>query len=152
MGTKLNILYLTLLERDIEKIKAEIMAFTDEKNLWITAGTIKNSAGNLCLHLTGALNHFVGAVLGNTHYVRNYEEEFLLKNISRIQLIVDLLSAKTVIRDVLSNLRDVDLYKIYPEKLQGEEMPVYWLLAHVVAHVNYHLGQMNYVRRIIDHS
>jgi len=152
MDTNLNTVYLTLLNRDIDKITAEIDAFTDEKNLWVTTGAIKNPAGNLCLHLTGALNHFIGAVLGNTHYVRHYEEEFSSKDIPRVQLVAGLMSAKTVVRNTFLNLSDADFHKVYPEKLQGEEVPVYWFLSHLITHVNYHLGQLNYIRRIIDPS
>ncbi|MGB5288816.1 MAG: hypothetical protein WBN42_10030, partial [Ignavibacteriaceae bacterium] len=60
-----------LFKRDLEKLKSEISFFKDEENLWKISGDIKNSAGNLCLHLCGNLQHFIGAVLGNSDYIRN---------------------------------------------------------------------------------
>ena len=150
MNRNLNTLFLDLLDRDIEKIKTEIEAFTDEEKIWISTGTIRNSVGNLCLHLTGALNHFIGAVLGNTGYIRNYEEEFTKKNIPTEQLLKDLEAAKIVVRNTLLDLSENDLNKMYPKRVHEKEVPVYWFLSHLLTHVNYHLGQMNYLRRFIN--
>ena len=148
MNRNLNTVFLELLVRDIDKVKVEIEAINDEKKLWMTTGMIKNPVGNLCLHLTGVLNHFIGAVLGNTGYVRNYEEEFTMKDISREQLIANLDLAKIVVKNTLLNLSENDLNKMYPKKVQEKEVPVYWFLSHLLTHVNYHLGQMNYLRRV----
>ena len=57
-----------LLQRDLEKLKTEISSFKDEKKIWEISGEVKNSAGNLCLHLCGNLQHFIGAALGNSGY------------------------------------------------------------------------------------
>ncbi len=67
--------------RDLEKLKTEISSFKDEKKIWEISGEIKNSAGNLCLHLCGNLQHFIGAVLGNSGYIRNRDAEFSRKNV-----------------------------------------------------------------------
>ena len=72
-----------LFVRDLEKLKTEIQQYRDENALWVTGGEIANSAGNLCLHLVGNLNHFVGATLGHTGYVRERDLEFSLKNVPR---------------------------------------------------------------------
>ena len=76
-----------LYKRDLNKLKAEIGLYQKEENLWVTDKAIANSAGNLCLHLVGNLNTFIGAVLGNSGYVRNREAEFSLKNIPQQELI-----------------------------------------------------------------
>lgn len=150
MNRNLNTVFLDLLDRDIEKIKTEIEAFTDGEKIWISTGTVRNSVGNLCLHLTGALNYFIGAVLGNTGYVRNYEEEFTKKDIPREQLLKDLEAAKILVRNTLLDLSENDLNKMYPKRVHEKEVPVYWFLSHLLTHVNYHLGQMNYLRRVIN--
>ena len=67
--------------RDLEKLKTEITSFKDEKNIWKISGDIKNSAGNLCLHICGNLQHFIGATLGNSGYIRKRDEEFSRKNV-----------------------------------------------------------------------
>jgi uncharacterized damage-inducible protein DinB len=115
-------------------------------------GAIKNSGGNLCLHITGALNHFIGALLGGSGYVRHYDDEFILKGISKQQLVDNLEKTKVVVADTLNQLTVEDLNKVYPKKWQEEEVPAYWFLSHLLTHINYHLGQINYHRRMINPS
>ena len=74
---------------DLEKLKDEISSYDDEKNIWKTTGDINNSPGNLCLHICGNLQHFVGTVLGKTGYVRNRELEFSQKNVSKEGLLAE---------------------------------------------------------------
>ena len=59
---------ITLFERDLNKMAEEVKTYKEESQLWVVKGEIKNSAGNLCFHLLGNLNHFIGAILGNTGY------------------------------------------------------------------------------------
>ncbi len=77
--TMLGTLLATFYERDLRKLIEEVNAFKNEENLWKITGSIKNSAGNLTLHLTGGLNHFVGATLAHTGYIRNRDQEFTKK-------------------------------------------------------------------------
>lgn len=140
--------FLQLLERDISKMQSEIEAYSTEELLWITSGTIKNPGGNLCLHIIGSLNHFIGTVLGNTGYVRHYDEEFLEKGISKEELLTELEKSKIIVRNTLASLTDDDLRKIFPKKWLENDVPVYWFLTHLLSHLNYHLGQINYHRRM----
>ncbi len=55
-----------LFKKDLNALKQEVAAYTNEANLWVLDDDIKNSAGNLCLHLVGNLNHFIGATMGDT--------------------------------------------------------------------------------------
>ncbi|HEY5407636.1 MAG TPA: hypothetical protein VIJ92_11120 [Ginsengibacter sp.] len=73
-----------LFERDINKLIEEINLYKNEEDIWKIKEGISNSSGNLTLHLLGNLNHFIGATLGNTGYVRERDKEFSLKNIPRI--------------------------------------------------------------------
>lgn len=68
-----------LFERDLDKLIHEIESYQNESNIWITDKEISNSAGNLCLHLMGNINTYIGATIGGTNYVRNRELEFSLK-------------------------------------------------------------------------
>ena len=80
-----------LFERDLKKLISELEAYKDEENIWKVSGNISNSTGTLALHLVGNLKHFIGAVMGNTGYIRNREAEFSLRNIPRAQLIMQVL-------------------------------------------------------------
>ncbi|MCK5466968.1 MAG: DUF1572 family protein [Cyclobacteriaceae bacterium] len=139
-----------LFNRDIDKLKLEIESFKNEENLWQLEGQISNTAGNLCLHLIGNLNHFIGAVMGNSGYVRDREAEFNNKNIDRDQLIKMILDTKTIVASSLKDFEQEKIHDIYPIQVFGEDMTYEFFLIHLVTHLNYHLGQINYLRRILD--
>ncbi|MCL8536175.1 DinB family protein [Chryseobacterium gallinarum] len=140
----------SLYSRDLNKLKTEIEAYQNEENLWNTDKDIANSAGNLCLHLVGNLNHFIGRVLGNTDYVRQRDLEFSLKNIPKAELVEQVQSTITMVSTVLSGLSKEDLKKEYPLEPLGYKMTAEYFLIHLIGHLNYHLGQINYHRRLLD--
>src|SRR5476651_1681978 len=98
-----------LFDTEIAKLRSEINSFKDEANMWKTTNGISNSAGNLALHLIGNLNHFIGATLGNTGYVRKRDEEFSRKDVPREQVIAELDKVKEVAMSVLGSLTDAQL-------------------------------------------
>ena len=135
-------------ERNLLQLKDEINLYADENTLWSVRGQISNSAGNLCLHLIGNLNHFVGATLGNTGYVRQRENEFTFKNIPRENLLTEIDKTIEVIKNTFSKMKEEDFAKEFPllkhdKRVSNEEM-----LLHLLAHLNYHIGQINYHRRL----
>ncbi|WP_185117063.1 DinB family protein [Chryseobacterium phocaeense] len=140
----------SLYSRDLNTLKKEIEAYQNEENLWKTDKNIANSAGNLCLHLVGNLNHFIGAQLGNTGYVRHRDLEFSLKDVPRAELIEKIESTIVMIDTVLSQLSEDDLKKEYPLVVFEAKMTTDYFLIHLVAHLDYHLGQINYHRRLLD--
>lgn len=140
----------SLYSRDLNKLKAEIEAYQNEENLWKTDKNIANSAGNLTLHLVGNLNHFIGTHLGNTGYVRQRDLEFSSKNIPKAELIEKVKATAAMIDSVLSQLSDDDLQKEYPLVVFESAMTTDYFLIHLLAHLDYHLGQINYHRRLLD--
>jgi len=117
--------------------------------MWTLQGDIANSAGNLCLHILGNLNHFIGGVLGETGYARNRDSEFSQKGIPRSRLIQEVKEVNEIIKKTLENLNEKDLDKPYPINVFEEEMTTGYFLIHLHGHLNYHLGQINYHRRMI---
>lgn len=139
-----------LFDRDIERLKMEISSFKNDDHLWKTMHGITNTAGNLCLHLLGNLNHFIGSVIGGSGYIRNREAEFTEKNIPVSQLLKEIEVTKNVVSVSLKKL-DADLLKSnYPIQVFNEEMSYEFFLIHLETHLNYHLGQINYLRRILE--
>jgi len=139
-----------LFKRDLEKLKTEISSFKDEKTLWKISGNVKNSTGNLCLHICGNLQHFIGAVLGNSGYVRNREAEFSKKNVQIKELADEIELTTKVVEKSLSELNEERLSEIYPINVFGYEMTTGFFLTHLTTHLNYHLGQINYHRRLLE--
>ena len=139
-----------IFKRDLEKLKQEIASYRDENNLWTVDKSIANSAGNLCLHLVGNLNAYIGAEIGKTGYVRNRDLEFTLKNIPRIQLVKMIEDTVVVVEDGLWKLNENDLEEEYPLLVFREKTSTGYFLIHMAVHLGYHLGQVNYHRRLLD--
>ena len=140
----------SLYQRDLNKLKTEIEAYQNEENLWKIDKNISNSAGNLCLHLIGNLNHFIGSQLGNTGYVRHRELEFSLKDIPRVELIEKIGATAIMIDSVLSQIPETEMEKEYPLVVFEDRMTTGYFLIHLLSHLDYHLGQINYHRRLLD--
>jgi hypothetical protein len=139
-----------LFRRDLLKLRQEISSYMDEEKIWYTEKNISNSAGNLCLHLVGNLNTYIGKELGNTNYVRNRELEFSQKGLSVEELISRVEDTIRVVDKTLGNLSDDVLEKEYPVKVFAERMTTGFFLIHLTTHLGYHLGQINYHRRLLD--
>ena len=140
--------YITLFERDLNKLAEEIRLYKDESRIWKVNGEIKNSAGNLCYHLVGNLNHFMGAVLGKNGYIRNREEEFSIRDIPAAKLVSEVEKTKAVVISTLKDLSDEDLKAAFPVEVFGYPMSTRHFILHLYGHLNYHLGQVNYHRRL----
>ena len=140
----------SLFNRDLNKLKVEIKLYENENQLWVTDKNISNAAGNLCLHLIGNLNTYIGAQIGKTGYIRNRPLEFSLKDIPKSELIKKIEDTIVVVNNALDILTEEDLNKIYPEIVFEKEMTTGFFLVHLATHLAYHLGQINYHRRLFD--
>lgn len=140
----------TLFERDIQRVITEIESYKNEENLWKLDGEILNSAGNLCLHLIGNLNHFIGAEIGQTGYIRERELEFSQKNIPKKELIEKLEEVTKIVDTSIKSLSEEELYAETSVPKFTEKQTTAFLFLHLHAHLNYHLGQINYHRRLLD--
>jgi uncharacterized damage-inducible protein DinB len=139
-----------LFQRDLEKLKQEIISYHDESKIWFVKDNISNSAGNLCLHLVGNLNAYIGAEIGNTGYVRQRDLEFSQKNIPKDVLVKMIDDTMIVVANGLDKLKEEDLEKEYPLLVLKEKTSTGYFLIHLAVHLGYHLGQINYHRRLLD--
>lgn len=140
----------SLFTRDLNRLRNEIELYKKEENLWQVEGHIANSAGNLCLHLIGNLNTYIGKEIGKTDYIRNRELEFSLKKVSRKELLDKIDDTIRVVNKSLDNLDESTLENEYPILVFEEMTSTGYLLVHLATHLTYHLGQINYHRRLID--
>jgi len=140
----------SLFTRDLKKLKGELELYRQECNIWKVEHTIANSAGNLCLHLIGNLNLYIGATIGGTDYVRNRPLEFSLKDIKRDELLQCIDQTIVVIEQSLGNLSEAELINEYPLLVLEEKTSTEFFLVHLSTHLAYHLGQINYHRRLLD--
>ncbi len=142
----------TLFQREINKLIAELNTYKSEQNIWAISPGISNSAGNLTLHLIGNLNTYFGKNIGNTGYLRDRPTEFSLKNIPRAQLISDLKNTETMLDIVFKQFDNSLLETIYPEKVFEYDLTHEQFFVHLIGHFNYHLGQVNYHRRLLENK
>jgi uncharacterized damage-inducible protein DinB len=139
-----------LICRDLSKLKLELESYQTEEQIWKTDKGISNSAGNLCLHLIGNLNTYIGATLGNTSYIRDRDSEFALKDIPRSELVSRIDQTINMIQQVLPALTQDQIASEYPLLVLKEKTTTEYFLIHLAMHLSYHLGQVNYHRRLID--
>jgi uncharacterized damage-inducible protein DinB len=140
----------SLFERDLNRLKTEIELYSNEKNLWVIDKNISNSAGNLCLHLIGNLNAFIGAELGNSGYVRHRDLEFSTKDVARTELLEKIEATIEVVKKSLATVTQAQLEADYPIIVFKDKISTGLFLVHLATHLSYHLGQINYHRRLLD--
>ena len=137
------------LERELEGFKRELALFADDEAVWTTLPGVTNSVGNLALHVAGNLQHFIGAVLGGTRYVRNRDLELGQRSGPRENIYAELDAAIAVVRRVLPAISDDRLEADLPELVMGTKFRTRTFLVHLCAHSGFHLGQAGYLRRIL---
>jgi uncharacterized damage-inducible protein DinB len=140
----------TLFDRNLGLLLQELNLFRDEARLWQTTGTIKNTAGNLCLHLVGNLNTYIGKNLGHLSYTRDRDAEFSRRGVPKQTLIEMVEETKQRVHTALAAMQTEQLDETYVENVMGYEMTTRYFLLHLLAHLSYHLGQINYIRRALE--
>lgn len=138
-----------LYRRDLHKLKIEVSQYHSDEQFWSIRGGISNSAGNLSLHLIGNLKHFIGAELGGADYVRDRDEEFTASYVSKNEVLAAIDETSEVVDTTLAKLTAEQIAADYPIEVFGHPMTTEYFLIHLATHLNYHLGQINYHRRLL---
>ena len=138
-----------LYTRDLTRFMQEIEAFPSDESLWQTLPGITNPAGNLVLHLEGNLREYIGRQLGNLPYQRARNLEFSTKGITKQDLLVRIAELQRTIPAIIGSLTPGQLAFIYPEQVLGVPMTTQMFVIHLAGHLNWHLGQIDYLRRAL---
>jgi hypothetical protein len=134
---------------NLNQLKQEISAYKNENELWELTGDLKNTPGNLAMHICGNLKFNFGAVLLNNGYKRDRDSEFARKNVPRNEILKEIDSTIDVAGEALGKLNPDDLNKPFPSKAYGNEGTIGDIIVRLAFHLAYHLGQINYHRRIL---
>ena len=137
-----------IFERDLRALAREVDAYPDERDLWAHVPGVSNVAGTLVLHLAGNLQYYLGAVLGGSGYVRDRPAEFARRDVPRSELLREIEATRTTVSRVLCGALDVD--REFPESIAGKRVRTGDYLIHLATHFAYHLGQLDYHRRIVS--
>jgi uncharacterized damage-inducible protein DinB len=135
--------------RDLDRLRDAMEAYTQEAEVWKVGGSISNAAGNLCLHLCGNLRHFVGHLLGGIVYSRDREREFGARDLPLAELLHEVELSRSAVDKTFVTLSSDALKAPYPLRVLDREWSTDEFLLHLYGHLNYHLGQIDYHRRIM---
>jgi uncharacterized damage-inducible protein DinB len=142
----------TMLLRELVTLRKEVESYPSDEHIWRVVPGISNSGGTLTLHLTGNLLHFIGAVLGKTGYVRDRDAEFSTRGLPRAELLNRVDQTTATLAQTFKTLTDEVLESRYPEAVAKMRVTTGDFLVHLLSHLAYHLGQIDYHRRITSAS
>lgn len=149
MTTMIGRICAAIIARELSALKREIESYPTEESIWLLPSGIPNSAGTLTLHLIGNLQYLIGTQLGNTGYVRHREAEFATRDVSREDLVRGIEETIAVVEAVLPAVGEDRLAETYPIEVAGVRVRTDDFLVHLCAHLAYHLGQVDYHRRLL---
>jgi uncharacterized damage-inducible protein DinB len=127
----------------------QIVRSVPVESLWIKPFSFGNSIGHLVLHLTGNLNHYIGAVIAGTGYVREREKEFIDPNHPTVdELLARYHEAVALVVRTLHELDDEGF--AVPVEHQVPIKSRLGLFLVCASHMNNHIGQMTYLVQAIN--
>lgn len=138
-----------LLDRDLRTLRREVEAYADDGSLWRSVPGVANVGGTLVLHLTGNLQHYLGTRLGRSSYVRDRTAEFARRDVPRSELLREIEAARAAVKAAVSRISERELSAEFPETVGGVRVQAGEYLMHLSTHFAYHLGQLDYHRRVV---
>ena len=141
-----------ILDRDLRALRRELEAYPEERQIWQDVPGMPNSAGTLALHLAGNLQHYIGARWAGTGYVRDRDAEFARRAGTRAELVAGIDAAIDAVTRGLAAVDDAVLARPFPEAVGGRRLVTADFLTHLAVHLGYHLGQLDYHRRVVTGS
>lgn len=139
----------TIMLRELAAVRRSVEAYPDDESPWILPPGLPNAGGTLVLHLAGNLQHYLGAVLGGSEYQRDRPAEFSRRDVPRSELVAELDAARVAIERTIPQITREVLASPYPERIGGHVVTTEVFLVHLASHLAYHLGQIDYHRRVI---
>lgn len=137
----------TLFLRELDALRREVELYPTDAAVWSEIPGVPNPAGTLVLHLVGNLRYFIGGTLGRTGYVRDREAEFSVRDTPRSELLHLIAVARSEVADAMRVLEPSTLPAQFPVAVRGISLPTELFLLHLLSHLGYHLGQIDYHRR-----
>jgi hypothetical protein len=137
-----------LMQRELRAFKRELEAYPDDASVWRSAPGVENPGGTFALHVAGNLQHFVGAQLGRSGYVRDRDSEFRRRDVPRVEMYAEIDRAMRSVEQTLTGDLPTSFPEDFPEQIAGKTIRTDVWLMHLVAHLAYHLGQLDYHRRL----
>jgi hypothetical protein len=138
-----------VIRRELRALERELNAYQSEDQLWVLPEGLPNSGGTLALHIAGNLRHFIGTVLGGDSYVRDRDAEFARRDVPRAELVAELRLADKSVRETLGALDPAKFNEPYPLPVLNRRLRTGDFMLHLATHLAYHIGQVDFHRRIV---
>lgn len=128
-----------------DKIHSWLAPISTEQ-LWTRPYPYGNSIGHLLLHLTGNLNHYIGARIAGTGYVRNRPLEFSdASGRPKEQVLADFDRAIDMVASTIRKQRPEDLTAPYSDPTEPCSNTNFAAFLRMAAHAYHHTGQIIYL-------
>ena len=129
------------------QIRSCVEKLSDEQ-LWWRANEQSNSVGNLVLHVSGGVMHYLCHLVGGFDYARDREKEFATKSVSKEELLAvfDEMVDKT--EQTFAKLEVASLME--PSSVPRFYSTVYEDLLGIAIHVAAHAGQIVYATKLLE--
>jgi uncharacterized damage-inducible protein DinB len=122
-----------------------------KEKFWVKPFPFGNDVGHLVLHLTGNLNHFIGAMIAKTGYVRDRPREFTEE--ARPEAEHVLAEFQKAIDMVVRTIDSLDAAGLaQPIDAHPPSQTAFGLILHCASHLNNHIGQMSYLVQALGYS
>ena len=126
----------------------ELVAPISTEQLWRKPYPYGNSIGHLLLHLTGNLNHYVGARIAGTGYIRNRPLEFSdTSKRSKEQVLADFDRAIDMVAATIRKQSAEDLTAPYSDPTEPRSNTRFAVFLRMAAHAYHHTGQIIYLAK-----
>lgn len=147
-----NEIIVQLFDRDIKKLREEIEKYPSDDALWVRLPGTINTGGNLCQHLIGNLRTYIGLTIGHVPFIRNRDAEFAERLFTQTQLLAELERLHVIVTKSVQDLSEEQLKAEFPRSVLDmfPNQSTQLVLTHLLTHLSYHLGQINYHRRWVS--
>lgn len=126
----------------------EWVAPISTEQLWTNPYQYGNSIGHLLLHVTGNLNHYIGARIAATGYVRDRPLEFSdTSKRPKEQVLADFDRAIDMVAATIRRQSAKDLVAPYSDTTQPDCPDRFSAFMRMAAHAYHHTGQIIYLSK-----
>ncbi|UCC89168.1 MAG: DinB family protein [Anaerolineales bacterium] len=142
-----DLLTVQLAVREIERYAQSLIELIDplsQDQLWSRNGGIPNSIGTLTRHLTGNLNHYLGAGILRNGYVRERDREFTETSLPKATIVSDLRAAVEVAKEAVDAIGEREVTQPYTAPSGEEYESLAYHIVRVATHFALHCGQADY--------
>lgn len=131
-----------------EQIRACVEKLSEDQ-LWWRPNEQSNSVGNLVLHLSGSMRHYVAHSIGGMDYQRNRPEEFSERGpVSKQELLATFDETMGLVKETLDGFDPARF--LDPASEPSYNPTLFNQIFNVAVHVAMHAGQIVFITKMLE--